>query len=978
MFTDRYQTLWDEYLNAILFGIRTTISKGTNETPFSMLFGFEARAPIDTNLLPPSKLSISDSEYRAFICKNIAVANEQGRVETLKQQDISKRNYDKKAGPTKIKINDMVYLHDPVKKKGLSRKLHDHYLGPYKVIDKTGERNFRLDGLKGKTHDNIHVDRLKKVKPLHPKSLRTENEELEEDIDNNNETEESISEVEITEPKGKDIGPTQQNQSDHEINKSEAQDELAIIENILSTIQEEHPEIEVQEKIDLKEATAQEEILDHRRRRQRIEFLTKHKEEPLATAQWKRREQLSEKMVANYLNSRPSSYNTRTKRTVGNVLLSVQYIVSVIFSFWIKFGLADNVTNISLGPLYSCDESTLDGAYSLPPDINCAKPTDPPLVRIYKAKVSLYNPGSTEVRMFLCRTKVYTLTCEENFFGGTTKHNHHKDEITTYETCAHAMKTHNTKFGRLYKHSGFVWSTSPKPTFVCSWMKTRTATYKAFEILELKGKLYGKSDVILQTITQTICHYKNKYCVPKEKPKAVIVFSTAKHIFQNYKYLGIYKIRQVNQYILIPDLSIAGAIVFHTKDHFLLDVGVKIIKPNAKEDIKFSNFSEEFTKEETFNRGQEMTEAKFIKDAIKNSENVFQLTDSICNINKKINKLHHWIFTHFPETADSLVTAELGKWTEISGDALIIHSCKKILTYEVLWNQKVNNTCFVLYPVYLGKTLLFLDIQKRRLHRRSPKTPCPSRQKATFLTDENKTLWRLDTDNWFKKVPDLREHVKVPHTILSKISDFNSNLIRFSEKPPPQNFLLNMVASNSEVIEEIGNIQSEGGGSFVAGVAEGLGKLIDSTASGGSKLINAVGKTIKSSLEGGAIAGDSVFNGLTKTTTGIIRSSGQAFSDVIKSFGANLAVWILLLLILCFLGSQFWPNSPFKLNDLHQTNKNQEELKMETFSFPVGNFETPEKENVRKRANSLKKFKQKNTQTKEQNNRIRKVRNSTT
>ena len=50
---------------------------------------------------------------------------------------------------------------------------------------------------------------------------------------------------------------------------------------------------------------------------------------------------------------------------------------------------------------------------------------------------------------------------------------------------------------------------------------------------------------------------------------------------------------------MIPNLSIAGAIVFHTKDHFLLDVGVKIVKPNGKKAIKLSNFSQEFTKSET-------------------------------------------------------------------------------------------------------------------------------------------------------------------------------------------------------------------------------------------------------------------------------------------------------------------------------------------------------------------------------------------
>ena len=78
-YTEKYQTNWDEHLNAILLGIRRTVSAATDTSPFFMLYGRHPRLPIDVSLIPPTKTNPDQSIYRATLVKNIAIAQEMAR-----------------------------------------------------------------------------------------------------------------------------------------------------------------------------------------------------------------------------------------------------------------------------------------------------------------------------------------------------------------------------------------------------------------------------------------------------------------------------------------------------------------------------------------------------------------------------------------------------------------------------------------------------------------------------------------------------------------------------------------------------------------------------------------------------------------------------------------------------------------------------------------------------------------------------------
>ena len=87
MFCSANQDDWDVYIDGILLGYRISDSNATNESPFFLLYGRHARLPVDTKLLPPSKLSADNSVYRAEIVKNLAEAQKLSAQINQKHQE---------------------------------------------------------------------------------------------------------------------------------------------------------------------------------------------------------------------------------------------------------------------------------------------------------------------------------------------------------------------------------------------------------------------------------------------------------------------------------------------------------------------------------------------------------------------------------------------------------------------------------------------------------------------------------------------------------------------------------------------------------------------------------------------------------------------------------------------------------------------------------------------------------------------------
>ena len=137
------------------------------------VYGRHPRLPIDVSLIPPTKTTPDQSVYRATLVKNIAIPQEMARKKITANQEIYKAQYDKNASDPPFQVGDKVYLHDPTKKRGLSRKLREHFIGPCVIKEQLSPVTYRIGNLPDpRMCDVVHSNRLKLIKKPHKHSIR--------------------------------------------------------------------------------------------------------------------------------------------------------------------------------------------------------------------------------------------------------------------------------------------------------------------------------------------------------------------------------------------------------------------------------------------------------------------------------------------------------------------------------------------------------------------------------------------------------------------------------------------------------------------------------------------------------------------------------------------------------------------------------------------------------------------------------------
>eukprot|EP00111_Clytia_hemisphaerica_P012397 TCONS_00036391-protein len=153
---------WDTYIPGVLLAIRTTASNATKKTPFFLTHGREARLPGDIALLPPTKLAEPLSSFRENIVETLQIAQDEAKEQMEKSQKSMKKNYDKKASVSKFSVGDKILLKKEARKKGLSPKLQEKYIGPFILKQKLSDVLFFISDMSGKVlKAPTHVNRMK-------------------------------------------------------------------------------------------------------------------------------------------------------------------------------------------------------------------------------------------------------------------------------------------------------------------------------------------------------------------------------------------------------------------------------------------------------------------------------------------------------------------------------------------------------------------------------------------------------------------------------------------------------------------------------------------------------------------------------------------------------------------------------------------------------------------------------------------------
>jgi transposase InsO family protein len=165
--------VWDKCIPDALFAIRTNYQSTTQQTPFYLTYGREARTPIDQQFLKQNnKYSTwKNAELaRTYQLKEELVPNKliaQKNIK-LKQQEYKQRFDNQNKHHLTFHIGDTVFVFRDYAKNSFSTKLDDKWDGPYYIEDKIGETTYTIhDGLRKLKHP-VHASRMKLYYPRKP------------------------------------------------------------------------------------------------------------------------------------------------------------------------------------------------------------------------------------------------------------------------------------------------------------------------------------------------------------------------------------------------------------------------------------------------------------------------------------------------------------------------------------------------------------------------------------------------------------------------------------------------------------------------------------------------------------------------------------------------------------------------------------------------------------------------------------------
>ena len=105
---------WSEYLSFALWGYRTTMRTATGQTPFSLVYGYEAVLPIETEIKSLRVVMEARTLEREWARKRYdhLVSLDEKRMDSLFHTQIYQRRiaraFNKKVKPGKIKAGEIV------------------------------------------------------------------------------------------------------------------------------------------------------------------------------------------------------------------------------------------------------------------------------------------------------------------------------------------------------------------------------------------------------------------------------------------------------------------------------------------------------------------------------------------------------------------------------------------------------------------------------------------------------------------------------------------------------------------------------------------------------------------------------------------------------------------------------------------------------------------------------------------------------
>lgn len=167
---NKYQTDWDQHINACQFIYRISTSTSTGFSPFLLVYGRQPKLPVDIWYNKP----LEYADKRSYLASYLPIVNwirDQAKDKLLRRCEALTSVIVKLFSRIDYAENQRVYLHLPSHVPGLSDKLRPTWKGPFQIIKRISPLNYRVKDRNGKII-TANVRLMKSVDEPSPLSQR--------------------------------------------------------------------------------------------------------------------------------------------------------------------------------------------------------------------------------------------------------------------------------------------------------------------------------------------------------------------------------------------------------------------------------------------------------------------------------------------------------------------------------------------------------------------------------------------------------------------------------------------------------------------------------------------------------------------------------------------------------------------------------------------------------------------------------------
>ncbi len=260
------------------------------------------------------------------------------------------------------------------------------------------------------------------------------------------------------------------------------------------------------------------------------------------------------------------------------------------------------------------------------------------------------------------------------------------------------------------------WTSTSADHYVCRWLQSDTERFSHFSITEYSGLLVGDDSFIHQDITKTTCVYQKFSCIPSEMPSSAIVWSKVSHDPSKFLALGNYTLHKLDDFILIPQLGIGGAIQSSTQDgqEIQLDNGFLCTLHPAPHSPynQFRTQAANFIAKAKPSIATGVVQAHIAAFLEMQRDHMMLSWDQLCRQEAELDSVKRWMLRHFPASSAQWLLPDSGYRVDVEGDGLLLSQCTAVYHYQILWNRTLHNQCYTHFPVYLplSSSYAFLDV----------------------------------------------------------------------------------------------------------------------------------------------------------------------------------------------------------------------------------------------------------------------------